>query len=105
MLDIKLPGKDGWTVLDELKANPRTPYIPVHIISVEEACIRALEKGAVGFLSKPVCREDLEAVLRRLSDVYDCPMKDLLVVEDDPHLRNSIIMLIGNGDVTRPPKP
>jgi CheY-like chemotaxis protein len=82
-----------------LKSNPRTRHIPVHIISVEQAGIRALEKGAVGFLSKPVCRQDLEAVLAKLSDVYDRPMKDLLVVEDDPHLRGSIIKLIGNGDV------
>ncbi|MCH5686808.1 response regulator [Niabella sp. W65] len=33
LLDIQLPVKDGWQVMDEIKTNPRTRHIPVHIMS------------------------------------------------------------------------
>ena len=42
-LDIRLPDRDGWTVLDRLKHDPATSHIPVHIITVEEERQRALQ--------------------------------------------------------------
>src|SRR5208283_4813001 len=51
ILDIRLPGMTGWTVLNTLKANPATRHIPVHVMSVEEASINAMQKGAMGFLT------------------------------------------------------
>ena len=58
-LDIKLPDRDGWTVLDRLKHDSRTRHIPVHIITVEEHRRRALRQGAFTHLQKPVKNEDL----------------------------------------------
>lgn len=34
LLDVQLPVKDGWQVMDELKSNPETKHIPVHMMSV-----------------------------------------------------------------------
>jgi len=45
MLDIRLPGMDGWTVLDRLKHDPNTRHIPVHMISVELGRQRSLQLG------------------------------------------------------------
>jgi CheY-like chemotaxis protein/signal transduction histidine kinase len=98
-LDIRLPGRDGWSVLESIKASPRLRHIPVHILSVENDLKTALERGAIGFLSKPVDKEDLESALAKLENVFNRPMKELLVVEDDATLRQGIIALIGNGDV------
>ena len=36
VLDLGLPGMDGWTVLDRLKASERTRDIPVHIVSAAD---------------------------------------------------------------------
>jgi CheY-like chemotaxis protein/HAMP domain-containing protein len=99
ILDIKLPGIDGWTVLETLKESPKIRHIPVHIMSVEEPTMEAFRKGAIGYLMKPVKKEDLEAAFHKLDEVSSKEVKTLLVVEDDENLRKSIIKLIGNGDV------
>jgi hypothetical protein len=98
-LDLRLPDADGWTILDRLKHDPGTRHIPVHIISVEENWRRGLRLGAIDFLVKPASRESLSEALTTLHEFVDRPIKRLLVVEDDPAARQSIVELIGDGDV------
>lgn len=99
ILDIRLPGIDGWAVLDALKGDPETRHIPVHIVSVEESSLEAFKKGAVGYVQKPVGKEELEEALNTLEAIFSREIKDLLVVEDDETVRTSIVKLIGDGDV------
>ena len=99
MLEILLPGIDGLQVLDSLKENPKLRHIPVHIMSVEDATLDAMKKGAIGFLSKPPKKEELDNALNTLIQFTNNNIKKLLIAEDDDNLRNSIIKLIGNGDV------
>jgi HAMP domain-containing protein/signal transduction histidine kinase/CheY-like chemotaxis protein len=98
-LDLRLPDADGWTILDRLKHDPKTRHIPVHIISVEENWQRGLRLGAIDFLTKPATRESLSDALTTLHEFTDRPIKRLLVVEDDDAARQSIVELIGAGDV------
>jgi HAMP domain-containing protein/CheY-like chemotaxis protein/GAF domain-containing protein len=98
-LDIKLPDRDGWTVLDRLKHDPNTSHIPVHIISGEEQRQRALHLGAITHLQKPVSREDLASAFDNIATFAEKRVRKLLVVEDDDTQRMSIVELIGNGDV------
>jgi CheY-like chemotaxis protein len=98
-LDIELPALDGWTVLDRLKHDPVTRHIPVHIISVTEEVLRGLKLGAIAHLSKPVGLEDLKTALGTISGFIERKVKNLLVVEDNDVERNSVVELIGNGDV------
>jgi HAMP domain-containing protein/CheY-like chemotaxis protein/signal transduction histidine kinase len=98
-LDIKLPDRDGWTVLDRLKHDSRTRHIPVHIITVEEHRRRALRQGAIGHLQKPVRREDLTITFDSIAAFAKRNPRRLLVVEDDDAQRMSVVELIGNGDV------
>lgn len=99
ILDLNLPGLDGWSVLSALKENTRTRHIPVHIISVEEASTRSLRRGAIGHATKPVNQDELEEAFRKLEITSTKRPKYLLVVEDDPVLRQETVRLIGNGDV------
>ena len=99
ILDIRLPGMDGWEVLEALKEDAGLRHIPVHMMSVEEPTIEAFKKGAMGFLSKPVKQEELEAAFSRFEDILDRKMKNLLIVEDDDTLRKSVVRLVGNGDI------
>jgi signal transduction histidine kinase/DNA-binding response OmpR family regulator/HAMP domain-containing protein len=99
ILDIKLPGISGWTVLEMLKNMPATRHIPVHIMSGEDFTIDAFKRGAIGFLTKPATEQSLDAAFKKLEDMFTRPIKNLLVVEDNDGLRKGIVELIGNGDV------
>jgi HAMP domain-containing protein/CheY-like chemotaxis protein len=98
-LDIRLPDRDGWTVLDRLKHDPATSHIPVHIITVEEERQRALKQGAFDHVQKPVSHEDLGKAFDEIKTFAERSVKRLLVVEDDDVQRMSVVELIGNGDV------
>ena len=98
-LDIKLPDRDGWTVLDRLKHDSQTRHIPVHIITVEEQRGRALRQGAFAHLQKPVRNEDLAITFNTIAAFAERSARKLLVVEDDDVQRMSVVELIGNGDV------
>nr|OLE14566.1 MAG: hypothetical protein AUI36_38910 [Cyanobacteria bacterium 13_1_40CM_2_61_4] len=98
-LDMKLPDRDGWTVLDRLKHDPQTSHIPVHIISVEGHRRRALQQGAFTHLQKPVSRNALLGTFEDIADFVERPIKKLLVVNDDEKQRASVVELIGNTDV------
>ncbi|MDY6934714.1 MAG: response regulator [Spirochaetota bacterium] len=99
ILDIRLPGIDGWRVLEELKDNLKTRHIPVHIMSVNEETIDAYQKGAVGYLTKPVTREHLDKAFGKIEGIISKKIKDILIVEDDKKLLKIIAKLLGNGDI------
>jgi signal transduction histidine kinase/ActR/RegA family two-component response regulator len=63
LLDIVLPGIDGWTVLQELKAEADTKDIPVIVVSIVDERSRGAAMGAAAYLVKPVSRDDLLAAL------------------------------------------
>jgi len=96
ILDIKLPGMNGWQVLDEFKHDPALRHIPVHVMSGVEGGQDALRRGAVGYLSKPASREGLDEAFGRLEEVMLKKIKDLLLVEDDPDLRRGLTDLIAD---------
>ena len=99
ILDIRLPGIDGWTVLEMLKGNIATRHIPVHIVSVEEPSTEALSKGAVGHASKPMNLDELNAVFTRIKDSSEMGEKRVLVVDDSPEIRADVVRLIGGEDI------
>jgi signal transduction histidine kinase/CheY-like chemotaxis protein len=83
LLDIQLPVKDGWEVMEELKTNIQTRHIPVHIMSSLEAKKESLMKGAVDFISKPVAFEQMQEVFRKIEQVVMKENKKVLIVEEN----------------------
>ena len=59
LLDVLLPRRDGWLILERLKADPTTAGIPVIVCSVIEQPELALALGAARVLTKPVTSEQL----------------------------------------------
>jgi signal transduction histidine kinase/DNA-binding response OmpR family regulator/CHASE3 domain sensor protein len=99
ILDLNLPGIKGESVLSELKDNPATRHIPVHIMSVNERSMETIRGGAIEYLMKPIDKKDLDDAFSRIESFVNRKMKNLLIIEDDQNSRKAIIKLIGNGDV------
>src|SRR5262249_53847882 len=94
LLDVMLPGMDGWTVIDRLKTDAATRHIPVHFISATDEHGRGLELGAVGFLTKPVSRDDINSAFERLLHFSAGRPRNVLVVDDDAASRMAVRKLV-----------
>ncbi|MCX6224169.1 MAG: response regulator [Bacteroidia bacterium] len=99
ILDIGLPGIDGWQVMKRLQENPNTRHIPVHFMSGADKGLEALKKGAIGFLRKPVTVDEINEAFDKIEGLISKPLKKLLVVEDDEAMRLSINELIGEENI------
>jgi CheY-like chemotaxis protein len=69
VLDIALPGMDGWELLSRLKQDPATAGIPVVVVSVLDERPRGLALGAASYLVKPVNRDEVLSALRQAGAV------------------------------------
>jgi DNA-binding response OmpR family regulator len=68
ILDLGLPGGDGFTVIERLKINPQLAVIPIIVVSARTGLVnqeRALKAGVIAFLQKPVDNAELLAVIRK----------------------------------------
>ncbi|MDD5199474.1 MAG: response regulator [Terrimicrobiaceae bacterium] len=88
VLDVLMPGMDGWAVLSELKNDPELHSIPVILATMLEEKEMGFALGAQEYLTKPIERERLISVIRRYRDPADA--RAVLVVEDDPGTREMI---------------
>jgi signal transduction histidine kinase/CheY-like chemotaxis protein/methyl-accepting chemotaxis protein len=87
-VDILMPDIDGWTVLSALRGNPELAGIPVIICTVVDNQRKGQTLGAAGYLTKPVDRNRLIALLRG----YEARLRQtrVLLVEDDADQRERI---------------
>jgi signal transduction histidine kinase/ActR/RegA family two-component response regulator len=64
-LDVVMPDRDGWSVLNQLKTEPELSQIPVIMVTIVDNQARGLELGASNYLVKPVDRERLAALVEK----------------------------------------
>jgi signal transduction histidine kinase/DNA-binding response OmpR family regulator len=83
ILDILLPGIDGWEVLAQLKADPRTARIPVIVVSMLDERGRGFALGAAEYLVKPVGKEQLLAAVYRAEAMPE-RKHTVVAIDDDP---------------------
>jgi signal transduction histidine kinase/CheY-like chemotaxis protein len=86
ILDVLLPGIDGWEVLRQLKADPATREVPVIVVTVVDERELGMALGAVDYFLKPVDRSALLARLSRYT--FTTKVKQgrvrVLAIDDDP---------------------
>lgn len=94
ILDVMLPGMDGWSVMRALKDNPATRHIPVHFITCLDERQKGMSMGAVGFFTKPVTPKELEELFTTLERNVTQGEKRLLIVEDNSREAESTTSLL-----------
>ena len=90
LLDVMMPDMDGWAVLTALKADPVLCEIPVVMLTIVSEKALGFALGASEYLTKPVDRDRLLEVVRRLGSFPELVAHDprsILIVEDDPAIR------------------
>ncbi|MEJ5993714.1 response regulator [Pedobacter sp. Du54] len=99
LLDIQLPIKDGWQVMEELKSNPQTRPIPVHIMSSLAVKKESLLKGAVDFINKPVALEHMKQIFEKLEDALSRSPKKVLIVEENEQHAKALSYFLSNSNI------
>jgi PAS domain S-box-containing protein len=84
-LDVLMPGLDGWSVLQALKADPELAEIPVVMLTIVDEKNKGYALGASEYVTKPIDRERLRALLARFCEPG--AERRALVVEDDEDTR------------------
>jgi adenylate cyclase len=86
-LDVIMPDLDGWTVLAAIKGDPALADIPIILMTIVDEKNRGYSLGAAEYLVKPVDREKLIQVLRRICGSI---RGRLLLVDDDEIVRRQM---------------
>jgi len=86
-LDVIMPDLDGWTVLAAIKGDPELADIPVILMSIVDEKNRGYSLGAIDYMVKPVDRERLSGVLRKICGAVG---RRVLLVDDDDLARRAM---------------
>ena len=97
LLDVLMPGRDGWSILKECKSDPELSDMPVVMVSQLSQDVLAESLGADDYLTKPIDRGlFLETVTRLMGESSD--QQTVLVIDDDADVRDLLSrMLIDAG--------
>ncbi len=99
ILDIRLPEIDGWSIMEQLKADSHTRPIPVHFISGTDSQQIAKQRGAIGYCLKPVSREGLYDVFNNIDHFITKTVKELLILSDELNHQQALMKIVKSSDI------
>jgi PAS domain S-box-containing protein len=91
-LDVMMPGKDGWMALSMLKSDPELADIPVVMMTMVDDKNMGFALGASDYLTKPIDRNRLMAVLQKYCGQPE--RSPILLVEDDEAARDMMRQIL-----------
>ena len=94
ILDVLMPGMDGWSVLASLKSDDDLSDIPVIMLSMVDDRTRGYAMGVTEYLTKPADKQQLLTILRR--SVREGPIAPVLIVDDDQDQRELLRRILEN---------
>jgi len=100
LLDVQLPVKDGWQVMDELKSNASTMHIPVHMMSVLQLEKESLMKGAIDFINKPMALDKMTDVFRKIEEALLKSPQKVLIVENNAKHASALAYFLSNFNIS-----
>jgi signal transduction histidine kinase/DNA-binding response OmpR family regulator/putative methionine-R-sulfoxide reductase with GAF domain len=90
LLDVLMPGMDGWQVLHDLKEDPITARIPVILLTIVDKKALGFRLGAAAYLLKPLDPVAVRDALNRVIGAAPPRPKHVLVMDDDPNVANML---------------
>ena len=100
LLDVEMPGLNGYAVCEQIKANPRTTDIPVIFLSARDELrdrMQGFEAGADDYMVKPFQTEALLARIKVITHYRNQHTKLALEIEDAR--KTAFIAIAGSGDL------
>src|SRR6266550_5835292 len=92
ILDVMMPGMDGWAVLSTLKSKPDLSDIPVVMLTIVDDKNLGYTLGASDYMIKPVDRERLTEILAKFRDISS--PRSALVVDDEEADRKMLTQIL-----------
>ena len=92
LLDVMMPGMDGWAVLSTLKSEPEVRDIPVVMLTIVDDKNLGYALGATDYMIKPVDRDRLIEILAKFRNVP--PPRSALVVDDEEPARKMLTQIL-----------
>jgi len=92
ILDVMMPGMDGWAVLSKLKSKPDLSDIPVVMLTIVDDKNLGYTLGASDYMIKPVDRERLTEILAKFRDISS--PRSALVVDDEEADRKMLTQIL-----------
>jgi signal transduction histidine kinase/DNA-binding response OmpR family regulator len=93
LLDVLMPGRDGWSVLKEIKNDKNLKDVPVVITSVLNEESLASSLGADDYMKKPIDRTFFLNIVKRYITEKD---QKVLIVDDDENTRDLLTKILTN---------
>jgi CheY-like chemotaxis protein len=100
VLDIMMPGINGFEVAKHLKDDPNTKDIPIVILSVL-AQDSQYRHGILDYISKPFRQEELVGIVKKIFSKVDgkAEKKSVLIVDDDPDIVDIIAICLKDNEL------
>ena len=99
ILDIGLPGIDGFEVMEQLQLDEDTKTIPVHFLSGSDNESKARSMGAFDFIKKPINQDQVTASFDKIQDALHKDVNRLLVVEDNEVAQQAIMAMFEEREI------
>lgn len=97
LVDLKMPGKSGMEVLEELKSfDPNCVAIVITGFGTVESAVEAMKKGAYDFLSKPFTPDELRIVVRRALERKRCIEEATRLRGEKEKMRKNFISMVSH---------
>lgn len=82
IMDMQLPGLNGWSVLSKIKEHPELNHIPVHVMSAVDRKQLGIDMGASAYLRKPLDKCDLDDAFTTIDKSIESHIQHVLLIED-----------------------
>ena len=102
LLDVRMPGRDGVQLAEELRQQARPPAV-VFVTAHAEHALKAFDLDAVDYLTKPVRRERLQAALQRVAQRLALQLAAPAAVESTESATVPVIVVSDRGRIVRVP--